>query len=849
MEHSMEIQYSQFFSARCDGRTPYFWQRKLGEDSEIRNRLISIPTGFGKTLGVAFAWIYQRVVRQNPSWPRRLVWCLPMRTLVEQTAEILSKVTKDLSLSVNILMGGSDAGNYHLEPEKEAIFVGTQDMLISRALNRGYGTARARWPMEFALLNNDCLWVFDEIQLMDVSLITSVQMQQFRNEDYAKTSRPCYSWWMSATLQPEWFETPEAHDMLKTLKQDILTMQKEDETQPLWGQTKHIKLQTMQSENETSKLVFECAHTRGTVLLIVNTVKRAIAIYEQLIKNKSCSIPISLLHSRFRTHERKSWKHIFFNATNNAHPKIIIATQVIEAGIDISADILITELAPWTSLIQRFGRCARYGGEGTIYVLDLDTSKASNALPYTPEELSTAREHLTHLEDVSLTSLCEDEANLSPEERAALYPYRLEHQIVRHDLEALFDTTADLTGSDLDISRFIRSGRERDCSVFWCATSVSESLNMIQPHRDELCNIPVYELEALLKKQESNSSPAYIWNYLENKWDRYTSAALHPGRIIMLSPEHGGYSEIKGFTGNVKDKPTALSFDPPLSKDMRSDLAQDTDDLSQNAYQSISAHDAESVTWGIYLSQRLELSASLSKVLCLALSLHDIGKAHPRFQQMINRDELPETVLPPLAKAPENKWLPPENKLWIRHELASALALLELLSQTDYMHPAIFGELEDYLRCGLLKPPTSELHPSKFGKQLSALSKTEFNLLLYLVAAHHGKVRAALHATPNDQKHIRQCANQNIMPIRGIFEGDILPEMELMLPDHTIVKIPETTLHLDAANIGLSSRYGHSWSERIQALLSAFGPFQLAWVETLVRVADIQASKGTPIPK
>lgn len=190
MEHSMEIQYSQFFSARCDGRAPYFWQRKLGEDSEIRNRLISIPTGFGKTLGVAFAWIYQRVVRQNPSWPRRLVWCLPMRTLVEQTAEILSNVTKDLSLSVNILMGGSDAGNYHLEPEKDAIFVGTQDMLISRALNRGYGTARARWPMEFALLNNDCLWVFDEIQLMDVSLITSVQMQQFRNEDYAKTSGP-----------------------------------------------------------------------------------------------------------------------------------------------------------------------------------------------------------------------------------------------------------------------------------------------------------------------------------------------------------------------------------------------------------------------------------------------------------------------------------------------------------------------------------------------------------------------------------------------------------------------------------------------------------------------------------
>jgi len=48
-------------------------------------------------------------------------------------------------------------------------------MLLSRALNRGYGIGRARWPLEFGLLSHDTLWVMDEVQLMDV-LSTGLQI-------------------------------------------------------------------------------------------------------------------------------------------------------------------------------------------------------------------------------------------------------------------------------------------------------------------------------------------------------------------------------------------------------------------------------------------------------------------------------------------------------------------------------------------------------------------------------------------------------------------------------------------------------------------------------------------------
>lgn len=94
------------------GHEPHRWQGELAADASCRDRLIRIPTGLGKTAGTAIAWLWHRVLRSDDAWPRRLVFCLPMRVLVEQTEKAIRDWITTLgckNVAVHRIMGGSDA--------------------------------------------------------------------------------------------------------------------------------------------------------------------------------------------------------------------------------------------------------------------------------------------------------------------------------------------------------------------------------------------------------------------------------------------------------------------------------------------------------------------------------------------------------------------------------------------------------------------------------------------------------------------------------------------------------------------------------------------------------------------
>ncbi|MEM9694652.1 MAG: CRISPR-associated helicase/endonuclease Cas3, partial [Myxococcota bacterium] len=106
------------------------------------------------------------------------------------------------------------------------------------------------------------------------------------------------------------------------------------------------------------------------------------------------------------------------------------------------------------------------------------------------------------------------------------------------------------------------------------------------------------------------------------------------------------------------------------------------------------------------------------------------------------------------------------------------------------------------------------------------------DLATYLVACHHGKVRMVIRSRPTETPPA-----SGVDFALGVHHGDELPETSL----GGGVVVPPTVLRLDVMKLG--QRNGHlSWAARTSALLEMWGPFRLALMETLVRVADWRAS-------
>ena len=300
--------FSQMFVA-ATGQAPFPYQTALAKSPELYE-LVNAPTGSGKTAAAVLGWLWRCFHSGKPT-PRRLIYCLPMRVLVEQTRneairwlhklnrlapaqqpqtkfdpenpDHLRDYRPDLGdataeqVAVVVLMGGVEREDWDLYPEKPAILIGTQDMLLSRALNRGYGMGRFRWPMHFGLVNNDCLWVLDEIQLMGVGLATSAQLQAFR-EKY-RTFGAVKTVWMSATLQSDWLGTVDFRQRVPELS--TLNLTKEDYTagglRERWTAKKPLDNSKL-SVNDVGDLaafIKDKHQANSLTLVVVNTVSRS----------------------------------------------------------------------------------------------------------------------------------------------------------------------------------------------------------------------------------------------------------------------------------------------------------------------------------------------------------------------------------------------------------------------------------------------------------------------------------------------------------------------------------------------------------------------------------------------
>jgi CRISPR-associated endonuclease/helicase Cas3 len=793
------------FFERTTGYPPYPYQDELGVMPGFPS-LLAVPTGAGKTAAVIVAWLWKRL-QEQASTPRRLVYCLPTRVLVEQTVDCAVRWVADagMKIPVSVLMGGTvdDPVNrrWDVRPEEPVIIVGTQDQLISRALNRGYAMSRFRWPLEFGLLNNDCLWVFDEIQLMGSSLLSSTQLQAFRSS--MGTWLPVHSLWMSATSDVSWLgtvdyrSTPEygrlaaGDGVLRLTPADLSagTLAKryrapkqlvsadigvEAERRDPVARQKPAPHGKPSYASQLARHIVK-RHKGGRTLVICNTVGRAVSVYRELSK-LAPGTDVQLLHSRFRPAERGPLQRSSLAAVSpHVSPgSILVTTQVVEAGVDITCQLMYTELAPMASLVQRFGRFNRTGELAScdeshcIYWMDVPDAAAA---PYEKDQLIAARAWLGSHADASPAAL-------------AGVPLDAPHGDVvrRRDLLGLFDTTPDLEGNDIDVSRYIRADQERSVYVFWrhVAEDTRGPLEQPEPDRSELCPAPLGdEMRDFLR-----THAWYLLDPLTGGWNRQSDARrVYPGMEILLVSDQGGYDPVIGWDPSSAAEVAVMAPDAHQPDSMGSNASS-----VSSTWVSLGEHtcDVEAEEGAILALLGGAVPADVGQSVMRAARLHDWGKAYPAFQNLIAMDAAHSGTI--WAKAPPEKWTGGRGPA-MRHELASGLAALE---------------------------------------------RGESFLVAYLSAAHHGKIRGSIRSLPGE--HVEKGSARSI---RGVVDGTLLPGVTL----GGEVLSPQS-LSLAPAGLGLDEEGTHSWTDQWCGLRDdpAMGPFRLAYLEALMKAADERAS-------
>ncbi|MDQ2995485.1 MAG: CRISPR-associated helicase Cas3' [Chloroflexota bacterium] len=380
MNDELRVAFSQMFGIE----QPHDFQIRVADLllNQRRSVILQAPTGSGKTWTALFPFLH--AWQTGFVFPRKCLYAVPLRVLATQFKEDAERVTKDWANGPKIAL---QTGEQQDDPtfESDLIFT-TIDQVLSSALSVPYSLGYRRANLNAGAVFSSFL-VCDELHLFPIDEQQAQGALATLVEQLRTLGAAIPFLLMTATLSEE---------MLTTLAGQLNAQQvtvSADELAKIDSQQKTRRYQIVDAPLTGASVLLQ--HQRRSIV-ICNQIQRAIDLFEELEQAVTDDpaharrTQVALLHSRFIQEHRRKTEVALRQAFGRPQPgemssdsRIIVATQAIEVGLDITCERLHTELAPANAVIQRAGRCARYKDEiGDVFIYRLPDDTNQPHLPY-----------------------------------------------------------------------------------------------------------------------------------------------------------------------------------------------------------------------------------------------------------------------------------------------------------------------------------------------------------------------------------------------------------------------------------------------------------------------------------
>ena len=400
------------------GNSPFCWQRRLFHEHFANGAIpaaLDIPTGLGKT-SVMVLWHMARTAGANV--PRRLVYVVDRRAVVDQATIVADEIrekSRNPELHVSTLRGQHvDNRGWLTDPTAPAIIIGTVDMIGSRLLFSGYGVSRKMRPYHAGLLGADTLVVLDEAHLVPSfeklleRIATGVEAFGPRGHEGRELVPSFKLLSLSATGRED---SPDRLNEKRGFRLSSEDMADETVKKRL-NARKRLKIFELGDEPQLVPQLAERAYHLGRraarVLVYCDRREDALKVKgkidEKFKKEKREHVSELLVGGR-RVFEREAlfdWleKYGFLGAAEAKpeQPTFLVATSAGEVGVDLDADHMVCDLVEWERMVQRLGRVNRRGkGDARIEVVAAPRTKKPSAQKRVKEWEKKWKERLARL--------------------------------------------------------------------------------------------------------------------------------------------------------------------------------------------------------------------------------------------------------------------------------------------------------------------------------------------------------------------------------------------------------------------------------------------------------------------